>query len=106
MEIEIINFFFCEMVITYNFFPKTRIQSDHLSAIAPILGELVQRIEKHAQPNAKIISNSPLPISNLITLVDAHYNSYQNVQIIRVRRDQTEYFLFAIPFTNINVFFY
>lgn len=62
-----------------------RVQCDHLPAIAPILEALTDRVEKHAQLKIRVSNASPLPISALITVVDVHYKSYQNVQIIRVR---------------------
>lgn len=61
-----------------------RIQSDYLPVIAPILETLIERAEKSAQPKIRLFNSTPLPISALISLVDAHYKSYQNVQAIRV----------------------
>lgn len=61
-----------------------RIQSDHLPTIGAILEALVQRIDKHTQPKVRIVNSSPLPIMSLIALVDAHFKSYQSLQIIRV----------------------
>lgn len=52
--------------------------------MAPILEALIERVKIHAQSKIRITAASPLPISNLITLVDTHYKSYQTVQIIRV----------------------
>lgn len=46
----------------------------------------MQRIEKYAQPKVQIVNSSPLPVNCLISLVDAHYKSYQNLQIIRVSK--------------------
>lgn len=74
----------CVCVNEYLTFSENRIQSDYLPAIAPILEALIRRVESHAQPKIHISNSSALPISSLITLVDAHYKSYQNVQIIRV----------------------
>ncbi|XP_055320368.1 protein PTHB1 [Sitodiplosis mosellana] len=62
---------------------RYRIQSDHLPTIAPILEALIQRIENYIEPKVQIVNSSPLPINGLITLVDAHYKSYQSLQIVR-----------------------
>lgn len=67
-------------------FDMNRVQSDHLPAITPILESLIERVEKCAQPKIRLSNSSPLPITALISLVDAHYKSYQNVQAIRVSR--------------------
>lgn len=72
---------FNSSIIAFN---MNRIQSDHLPAIAPILESLIERVEKLAQPKIRLVNASPLPIAALNALVDAHYKSYQNVQIIRV----------------------
>lgn len=66
--------------------PICRIQSETLPSVAPILETLIERVEKSAQPKIRLANSSPLPISALISLVDAHYKSYQNVQVIRVSR--------------------
>lgn len=61
-----------------------RVQADHLPTVAPILESLIERVGKSVQPKIRLVNSSPLPISVLISLVDAHYKSYQNVQVIRV----------------------
>lgn len=69
---------------TNRFIFHYRVQADHLPAIAPILETLIERAEKSVQPKIRLLNSTPLPISALIALVDAHYKSYQSVQAIRV----------------------
>lgn len=61
-----------------------RVQADHLPAITPVLESLIERVGKSTQPKIRLVNASPLPITALISLVDAHYKSYQSVQAIRV----------------------